>query len=153
MAALIPFNYSRNAGLARPDTGFEDFYNMLDDFFSNSLLPSQSRNLTRDTFKLDIEEKEGEYLIEAEMPGIKKEEIDLNIDNDTLCISVNRVEEANNDGKNYIHRERRVSSMSRRIRLAGAKLDNIKAKLDDGVLTVTIPKDVLENASRKIDIE
>jgi HSP20 family protein len=43
--------------------------------------------------------------------------------------------------------------MSRRVRLAGAKLDEIKAKLDDGVLTVTIPKDIKASSSRKIDIE
>jgi len=153
MAGLIPFNHSKNTGLARTGAGFEDFYNMLDDFFSDSFLSSPSRSLTRDTFKLDIEEKDNEYLIEAELPGIKKDEIDLSIDDDNLCISVNRVEEANKDGKNYIHRERRANSMSRRVRLAGAKLDEIKAKLDDGVLIVTIPKDVKAGASRRIDIE
>ena len=153
MAGLVPLNRNKNTNLARAGTGFEDFYNMLDDFFNDSFLSSPSRNLTRDTFKLDIQEKENEYLIEAEVPGIKKEEIDLNIDDDNLCISVNRIEEANKDGKNYIHRERRATSMSRRIRLAGAKLDEIKAKLDEGVLTVTIPKDIKASSSRKIDIE
>ena len=153
MPGLVPFNRNKNTGFARTGTGFEDFYNMLDDFFNDGLLSSPSRNLLRDTFKLDIEERDNEYLIEAEVPGIKKEEIDLNIDDDSLCISVNRVEEANNDGKNYIHRERRSSSMSRRVRLVGAKLDEIKAKLDDGVLTVTIPKDVKAGAPRKINIE
>jgi len=109
--------------------------------------------LLRDTFKPDIVEKDNEYLVEAEMPGIKKDEIDLNIDGDTLCVSVNRTEEANKDGNNFIHRERRVSSMSRRVRLADAKLDEIKARLEDGVLTVAIPKDTKVNTSRKIDIE
>jgi len=153
---LIPFSNPfnrKNTGLARTATGFEDFYNMLDDFFSDGL--TSNRSLLSDTFKIDIEAKENEYLIEAELPGIKKEEIDLNIDGDDLCISVNRVEETNEDGKagkNYIHRERRVTSMSRRVRLADAKLDEIKAKLNDGVLAVTIPKNVKVNTSRKIDI-
>ena len=151
MAGLVPFN-RRNNNLARTGgTGFEDFYNMLDDFFSDGLMPS--RNLLRDTFKLDIQEKESEYLIEAELPGIKKDEIDLGIEDDNLCISVNRAEESSKDGKNYIHRERRVTSMSRRVRLANAKLGEIKAKLDDGVLTVTIPKDEKANTPRKIVIE
>jgi len=151
MAGLVPFN-RKNTNLARTGgTGFEDFYNMLDDFFSDGLIPS--RNLLKDTFKLDIVEKDEEYLVEAEMPGVKKEEIDLNIDDENLCISVNRIEESNNDGKNFIHRERRSSSMSRRVRLAGAKLDAITAKLDGGVLIVTIPKDIKANTSRKIDIE
>jgi len=150
MAGLIPFN-RRNNVIARTGTGFEDFYNMIDDFFNDGLTPN--RNILRDSFKLDIVEKDGEYLIEAEMPGIKKEEIDLDIEEENLCISVNRVEEANNDGQNYIHRERRASSMSRRIRLAGASLDAITAKLEDGVLTVTIPKETKTNVSRKIEIE
>ena len=152
MAGLIPFN-RRNNKLANTNTDFQNFYNMLDDFFSDGMM--SSRNLLRDTFKIDIEETEKEYLITAELPGIKKEEIDLDIDGENLCISVNRIEEVNNenDKKNYIHRERRTSSMSRRIKLADASLNEVKAKLEEGVLTVTIPKDEKAPASRKINIE
>ena len=150
MAKLIPFN-RRGTSLSPTVTGFENFYNMLDDFFSDGMMPN--RNLLRDTFKIDIEDKENEYLVEAELPGIKKEEIDLNIEEDNLCITVNRSEEVNKDGKNYIHRERRASSMSRRVRLSGANLEEIKAKLEDGILSVTVPKEVKSNASRKINIE
>ena len=107
----------------------------------------------RDSFKLDIVNSEKEYLIEAEMPGIKKEEIDLNTEDENLCITVNRAANETPDGRNYVHRERRVTSMSRRIRLADAKLDAIKAKLEDGVLTITIPKDIKVSSSHKIDIE
>ena len=149
MAGLVPFN-RRNNNLTR-SSGFENFYNMLDDFFGDGLMPN--RNLLRDSFKIDIEEKEKEYLIEAELPGIKKEEIDLGIEDDNLCITVNRSDEVNNEGKNYIHRERRASSMSRRIRLADASLSEIKAKLEEGVLTITIPKEDKTSTSRKIDIE
>ena len=150
MAGLIPFNW-RNNKLAHTNTGFENFYNMLDDFFGDSML--SNRNLLRDTFKIDIEETEKEYFIAAELPGIKREEIDLGIDNDNLCISVNRTDEVNNENKNFIHRERRSSSMSRRIRLADASLSDIKAKLEEGVLTITIPKVEKASTSRKIDIE
>ena len=150
MAGLVPFN-RRNANIAQTGAGFEDFYNMLDDFFSDGLMPN--RNLLRDTFKIDIEERETEFLIEAEVPGVKKEEIDLNIDNEELCITVNRAEETAKEGKNYIHRERRASSMCRRVRLSGAKLDEIRAKLEEGVLYVIIPKDIKTSTTRKIDIE
>ena len=150
MAGLVPFN-RRNNNLARTGMGFDDFYNMLDDFFNDGLMPN--RNLLRDTFKIDIVEAENEYRVEAELPGIQRNEIELNIEDDNLCISVNRMEEVNKEDKNYIHRERRTSSMSRRIRLAGAKLEDIKAKLEDGVLVVSIPKDVKANTARNIDIE
>ena len=150
MTGLVPFNHSSNS-LAHAGAGFEDFYNMLDDFFNDSLMPR--RSLLRDSFKIDIEEVDKEYRIEAELPGIHKDEVDLSIDGDSLCISVNREEEANHDGRNYIHRERRVSSMNRRIRLSEANLAEIKAKLEDGVLTVTVPKDTQAALPRKIDIE
>jgi len=77
----------------------------------------------------------------------------LNIDDENLCISVNRTEEVNQEGRNYIHRERRVSSMSRRVRLSGAKLADIKARLDEGVLIITVPKEEIASSPRKIDIE
>ena len=152
MAQLIPFNWKNN-NVARSTTnaGFENFYNMLDDFFSDGMAPS--RSLVRDTFKIDIEEAEKEYLITAELPGVKKEEIDLGIDGDNLCISVNRAAETSNEGKNYIHRERRAASMSRRIRLAEVNLNEITAKLEDGVLAVTVPKTEKEDGVRKINIE
>jgi len=70
MASLIPFN-RKSANIARGGAaGFEDFYNMLDDFFSDGLSPA--RSLLRDTFKIDIEDKAEEYRIEAEIPGVKK---------------------------------------------------------------------------------
>ena len=150
MTGLVPFNHKNN-NLAQTATGFEDFYNMLDDFFNDSFMPS--RNLLMDTFKIDIREKDNEYLIEAEIPGIKKEEIDLSIDDENLCISVNRSEEVNDESKAFIHRERRSSSMSRRVHLVNAKLDKISAKLDNGILAITVPKDKKERSSRKIDID
>ena len=149
MPGLIPFNVRNN--FLRTGTAFDDFHNMLDDFFNDNTL--SGRNLLRDTFKIDIVETDGAYLIEAELPGVKKDEIELNIDDESLCISVTRSEEVNEDGKNYIHRERRASSMSRRVRLAGAKLADIKAKLDDGILTVIVPKEELASSPRKINID
>ncbi|KOA18643.1 hypothetical protein CLHOM_29270 [Clostridium homopropionicum DSM 5847] len=70
MAGLVPFNKKKGDLL---NTGFKDFYNMLDDFFTDNW-PSR-RSLERDTFKVDVQEKDNEYLIEAELPGVKKEEV------------------------------------------------------------------------------
>ena len=149
MTRLIPLNIGNNS-LARV-TGFDDFHNMLDGFFYDGRRFGHS--MVRDTFKIDIEESDTEYHIEAELPGVSKESINLEIQGDNLCISVNHEEEAENSGKNYIHRERRASSMKRGIRLANSKLDEIKAKLESGVLTINVPKDVSGDVSRKIDIE
>lgn len=149
MSGLIPFN-RKNMNIANTGRIFEDFHSMLDDFFNESW---SGRSLLGDTFKIDIKEQSNEYLVEAELPGITKDEIDLNIENDTLCISVNRIEENKSEDKNYIHRERRASSMSRCIRLANAVAADIKATLKDGVLAVTVPKDVTSSTAHKIQIE
>ena len=148
MSGLIPFN-RRNTGLRR--TSFDDFNNMLDDFFNDNWM--NNRDLLKDTFKIDIKETDQAYVVEAEMPGIKKDEIDLNINGEDLCISVNREEETNQKTDQYLHRERRTTSMSRRVRLVNSKLDEIKAKLKDGVLVIDVPKDSSINHTRKIEIE
>lgn len=148
MAGLIPFN-KRNQSLL--GSSIFDFENMLDDFFTESWLPS--RNLMRDTFKIDVEETDNQYLIHAELPGIGKDEVNLDINDGRLTISVNKEQNINEEKKNYIHRERRFSSMSRSIYLADAKADDIKAKLEHGVLTVTVPKQEKIDSAIKIDVE
>lgn len=148
MAGLVPFNHRSNKMI---NSGFNNFYNMLDDFFGDNWM--DSRSLLRDNFKVDVKEEENQYIIEAELPGIKKEEIFLDVDQENLCISVNREEEKKEESKNYIHRERRTSSMARRIRLVDSDLDNIKAKLNDGMLVISVPKKEEVKTSRRIEIE
>jgi HSP20 family protein len=145
MSGLIPFN-TRNSLFNIGGLG-----NMLDDFFTENWLPS--RNLMRDTFKIDVEENEQQFLIHAEVPGVNKEQISLDLNDGRLTIAVNKTEDLNEEKKNYIHRERRVSSMSRSVYLADASLENIGAKLENGVLTVTVPKQVKQVNSTKIEIE
>lgn len=146
MAGLIPFN--RNSSRL-PMAG--DFYNMLDDFFNDNWLPR--RSLSSDTFKVDVKEDDKEYVIEAELPGVKKEAVNLSFEDGRLNLSINSQEEVNEDGKNYIHRERRFTSMQRSVYLADADESNISAKLEDGVLNISIPKKIKASASRQIEIE
>ena len=115
MQRLVPTD--RNRGL-RP-FGVDSFYNMLDDFF-DPWFPG--RRLMRDTFRVDVQEKDNEYTVEAEMPGVKKED------------------SAEEEKKNYIHRERHFSSAQRCLHLPDAKTEGIKAKMDDGVLRITFPR-------------
>jgi HSP20 family protein len=143
MAGLIPFN--RKDREISAGTGFNDLYNMLDDFFTDNW--PFPRNLMGDTFKVDVEDQGDHYVVEAELPGVKKEDIRLDCDDGRLRISVSRTEEAEEKKKNYIHRERRFASMVRQIYLEDAKSDGIQAKLEDGVLTIRVPKE--ENTSRK----
>ena len=137
MAGLVPFN-KKNKEIST-NTGFEDFYNVLDDYFSNDW--PFKRTLTHDTFKVDVEDNGNEYLIEAEVPGIDKKDINVELNDGKLMISITRDENSESKKKNFIHRERRYSSMSRSIYLEDAKQDGIKAKLENGLLKVVVPKE------------
>ncbi len=148
MAGLIPFN--RNKGNLKT-TGLDDFYNVLDSFFEDTWAPM--RGFQSDTFKLDVRDNEKEYKIEAELPGVKKDEIRLEMKDGKLAILIERNEEVNDEKKNYIHRERRTCSMQRSVYLKDAKDDGIKAKLNDGVLNITVPKDVAKTTTKTINID
>ncbi len=148
MTGLVPFN-RRNTNLL--STGFEDFYNMLDDFFNDNWSPR--RSFARDTFKINVQQNDTEYLVEAELPGVKKEEIDLDLNDGRLTISVKREEQINEEKKNYIHRESRYASMSRSVYLEDADSNGIRAKLDNGVLNISVPRQEKAVRATKIEIE
>lgn len=148
MAGLVPFNRRRTDVLS---TGFDNFQNMLDDFFSDNW--PLRRSLVNDTFKLDVTDNKTEYLIEAELPGVEKDNINISLNEGRLSIAVNKDETVEEKDKNYLHRERRFSSMNRSIVLADADSAGIKAKLDSGVLSVTVPKKKKDDNAVVIDIE
>lgn len=148
MAGLIPFNRKQNDLM---NIGFDDFSNMLDDFFTGSW-PIQ-RSLAGDTFKIDIQDNDTEYTIEAELPGVKKEDVEITLNDGRLNISVKKEEVSENKRKKYIHRERKYAQMSRSILLADADDEGIKAKLEEGVLTIQVPKKQHEDTSKRIMIE
>jgi HSP20 family protein len=87
------------------------------------------------------------------MPGVEKESVSLDYNDGKLLISVSETKEESNEGKNYIHRERCVSQASRSVYLSDASGDDIKAKLDNGILCVTVPKARQEVKAHKIAIE
>lgn len=148
MAGLIPFNRKRNDLM---NSGFGDFQNMIDDFFADPW--PVRRSLAADTFKVDVQDNGNEYVVEAEMPGVQKNDISLSLNDGKLNISVNKEESQEKKEKNYIHREIRHCSMSRNIFLADADSEKIKAKLDDGVLRIIVEKKNTPNNSKFIEIE
>ena len=147
MSGLVPFNRKRRSLASRDFDDFGDFYNMVDDFFN---WPSK-RNFGG--FKIDVQEDENKYLVEADLPGVDKNEVNIEINEGNLNISVKREENINEENNNYIHKERRYSSMSRNIYLEDAKSEGIKASLENGVLKITVPKEPKPSNTKKIDID
>lgn len=148
MANMVPFN-RRNSDLM--NVGFGGLYNMLDDFFTEGW--PLRRSLMGNTFKVDVKEDETSFTVEADLPGVKKEEVTVAMDENRLRISVAHEERIEEERQSYVHRERSFISMQRNIILGNADAANIKAKLVDGVLTVTVPKLEPKANSVNIDVE
>ena len=95
------------------------------------------------------------YVLEADLPGVKKEDIHIDIDGDRLSISAQRSstnEEKDSDG-NYIRCERSYGSFSRSFDISGVRSEDISAAYDNGVLTLTMPKQVQAvPAARRLEI-
>ena len=87
----------------------------------------------------DIIDNDNEYLLSVDLPGVNKEDIDLSFENSYLTIKVSHKEEEKNDDK-YIRHEIRSYDMSRSYYLENADEDFIKAKLDNGVLSISVAK-------------
>ena len=107
-------------------------------------------------FKTDITDEGDAYKLEADLPGFDKKDIHLDIDSDILTISAQRHsehEEKDKQGK-YLRCERSYGSYYRRFNLSDVKADEIKAKYDNGVLTLTLPKKQIEAPKgRHLEIE
>lgn len=93
------------------------------------------------TIKTDIKDTGDSYVIDAELPGYKKEEINVDVKDDILTISAEKHTENEEENKNgYIRRERYYGSVSRSFNISEVEVAAITAKHENGVLTLTLPK-------------
>ena len=92
--------------------------------------------------KTDVTDEGDHYMLEADLPGFEKKDIKLDINGDTLTVSAERhskVEEKHKKDK-VIRMERSYGSYSRQFDVSCIDTDNIKAKYENGVLKLTLPK-------------
>ena len=90
---------------------------------------------------LDLAEDENEYLVEASLPGVAPEDIEITLSENTLTISGKMTQDGEIDEKNYHLRERRFGSFARSITLPMAvDADAVEAVNENGVLTLHLPK-------------
>lgn len=124
-------------------------------FFENSLGRFNSLSEFAE-FKTDVTDEGDRYLLESDLPGFEKKDIKLEISGDILTVRAQRQSKTEEkDAKNkVIRRERSYGSYSRQFDVSGVKTDEIKAKYDNGVLTVSLPKKEDGNqGSRQLEIE
>ena len=107
-------------------------------------------------FRTDITDEGDFYKLEADLPGFNKEDIHLDINGDMLTLSAERHSESEDKDKHgkYLRCERSYGSYSRSFDLSDVKAEEIKAKYNNGVLTLTLPKKAQETpASKRLQIE
>lgn len=107
-------------------------------------------------FRTDIKELQNEYLLEAELPGFKKEDIDIQIEGDYLTIRAEHREESNekDEKDNFLRRERSFGSYSRSFDISGIDTEKLSAKYQDGILTLSMPKkEPQKPETKKLEIQ
>ena len=141
MFELIPFD-RRMHRLSNYDP-----FREMDEFFNSTT------RAVNTAFNTDVIDNGDSFELDAELPGFKKEDIHLSIENDCLTISAER--KLNKDEKlpNFVKRERFYGSCSRSFDLTCIDVDKISAAYVDGVLKLTLPKESEEvPVSRSIQI-
>lgn len=140
MFDLMPFGY-RNNSLAK-------FFDSFDKNFFGDM-----QNMVSE-FKTDILDKGDKFVLQAELPGFSKEDINIDIDGDYLTVSATHNTESEEKKESYIKRERTFGSFSRSFNISNIKVDSIKAQYKDGVLELELPKlDAQIPTTKKIAIE
>jgi HSP20 family protein len=118
---------------------------LFDDFFNLSPVSGQTpQSLMREigfSPAMDVEEREDHYLLSVDLPGVKKDDVKITLNNNQLTISGERNEEHVEDKKNKHWVERSYGRFERSLSLpSNVKFEDIEADFRDGVLKVAIPK-------------
>lgn len=140
--------------LSDMDRVFDDFRSEWENLF---LVPRGQGAVAVRQPLVDLADNGKEYLVKAEIPGISREDLKIEVTQDSLEISgETNVEEKEEDKEaGYIRRERRYSMFHRTLPLPENVLtDKVEAELKDGVLTVTLPKAAPpEKKSKKVSVK
>ena len=141
---LVPANYSGPswmnpmAVMRDMDRLFEDFRSEWENAFMYPRI--SGADIVRQPL-VDLADTGKEYVVTAELPGVSKEDLNIEVAENSVEISAETKEEKKEDKKGYIRRERRFASFYRSIPLPEDVMpDKANAEMKEGVLTVTLPK-------------
>ncbi len=104
---------------------------------------------------VDIRDEEKQYTVEAELPGLSKEDISLEMDEESLVIKADKETSTEDKGEGYVRRERGKMSFYRQVHLpSDVDVAQASAKLEDGVLRIVLPKkEKVDSSKKKLDIQ
>jgi HSP20 family protein len=149
MFDMVPFRKNFNSLLPRSNY----FDQMLNSFFSDDLMNLPNTGFSQNSFRVDVKENDSAVTIEADLPGVKKESIDLTYDNNYLTISACREDSKETKEENFMRRERFYGEFRRSFYLDNVDHEKIKASFDNGVLIINIPKESPQRLNKRIAID
>lgn len=132
---MLPSIFSENLF----DEFFDDDFSMFPAWGKrNPLYGKRAKNL----MKTDVRETESSYEVDIDLPGFKKEDIKLNLENGYLTVSAQKGLDKDEQDKNgrYIRQERYTGSCSRSFYVGDMKPSDVAAKYEDGILKISLPK-------------
>jgi HSP20 family protein len=146
MFEMVPFRKNNNLS-KRGDYFDQLFANFFDeDLFSQA-------NYFGSSMKVDLKENENEYIIEADLPGVKKEAIDISYENNYLTISAKRDDSTEVNSSGYLRHERRYGDFKRSFYIDDIDENKVNASFSEGVLKLNLPKkEETKKNKRKFDI-
>ena len=134
LRSMIPWRERFPATFPRFENEMED---LMERFFGNG----EEWGLTRFTPSLNVSETDNGYEVSVELPGLKPEEVHVELKEGNLWISGEKKEESEEKGKTFHRIERRHGEFRRMIQLPGAVAEEkVEAKFENGVLKVNVPK-------------
>ena len=145
------FDLARRGEDREPLSFFDGWF---DDF-----MPMFSRKEMKEfnsIMKTDVKETEKNYILDVDLPGFKKEDVNLNLENGYLTISAKREHKVDNEDRkeNFVRRERSFGQFSRSFYVGDVEQDEIEAHLENGILTIKLPKEEEKKAkSNRIEIK
>lgn len=123
------------------------FNDLFDENFSLLQFKNDFYNL-----RTNIKDTEKEYVFDINVAGVKKENIDLNIEDNYLIVTVSDNNEVNENESTYLRKEITYKNMKRKYYVGDVKEENIKASLNNGILQIIIPKETKVN-KKNIEIK
>ncbi len=131
MFDMVPFKRSRL--FKKGEDFFDNFFD--EDF--NMPMPFEKMGFN---FKVDLKETDTSYVVEADLPGVAKEDVDIDYKNNYLTIKAKREEKVEEKKENYVRKERKYGEFKRMFYVDNVDEEKIKASFTDGVLKVELPK-------------
>ncbi len=141
-------------GLTPFERSTYDLFNVFHEFEKDFFNTNSSRDLR--SCKTDICDKGDKYVLEAELPGFEKDDINIDIKGDFLTLSASHKSEKEDKDKdgNYVCRERTFGSYQRRYDISNIDASAIEAEYKNGILTLDLPKKAkTEPESRRLEIK